>query len=146
MRSIVDQNIVMRRIPYTLRRTVEWLQNWQLIGCTFFSGFARFLLPACIILQCSHIHRVVWRPHMQIAKLGAPWKYVSCLENLVLQELQNKEWDTYFILSCGTAASQNYGSWDGDGFWNVGVFKPVFLTFMYEWPCIFEEYMKGETN
>jgi hypothetical protein len=43
---------------------------------------------------------------MQTVKLGAPWKYASCLEKLVLQALQYQEWDICFILSGGTAASQ----------------------------------------
>jgi hypothetical protein len=52
---------------------------------------------------------------MQTAKLGAPWKCVSCLENLVLQMLRYQERDIYIILSGGTAASHNYGSGDGTG-------------------------------
>jgi hypothetical protein len=93
--------------------------NWLYV----FSDFAGFMFPACIILQCSLINPIAWRPYMQTAKLGAPWKRVNCLENLILQALQWWGWDICFVLSGGTAASQNYGNEEGDDIWNVGVFK-----------------------
>jgi hypothetical protein len=53
---------------------------------------------------------------MQTARLGAPWKYATCLENLVLQAMHFQTWDFCFLLSGETPAGQNYGSGDGDGF------------------------------
>lgn len=97
---------VQNYIASNCRMTTELERNWLCI-------FVRYMLAACVILRCSHTHAVIWRPYMQIANLGAPWKFASCLENFVLQALQFQEVGLWCKFPGGTGTSHWIWGWVG---------------------------------